>query len=89
VLSKHAANDIFVDLDAEGMSDLLGDAHVPETRIPPLHLHDGRDEFHGRTFGTGFAAMQQTGKEQPVFSIHQCPVTLEQCCRLDEHFAQY
>ena len=31
VLREHAANDIFVDLDAEGMSDLLGDAHTAET----------------------------------------------------------
>ena len=30
VFRKHAANDIFVDLDAEGMSDLLGDPRVPE-----------------------------------------------------------
>ena len=85
VFRKHAANDIFVDLDAEGIRDLLGDPHVAETRIAPLHLDDGRDEFRGRTFGTGFAAMQRTGKEQPVFSIHQRPVKLEQCCRLDEH----
>jgi hypothetical protein len=30
VFRKHAANDIFVDLDAEGMSDLLGDPHNPK-----------------------------------------------------------
>lgn len=28
LLREHAANDIFVDLDAEGMGDLLGDAHT-------------------------------------------------------------
>jgi len=84
VFRKHAANDIFVDLDAEGMSDLLGDPRVPETRIPPLHLHDGRDEFRGRTFGTGFAAMRRRGKEQAVFPIHQGPVEVEERRRLDE-----
>ena len=57
VLREHATNDIFVDLDAEGLSDLLGDAHTAELGIAPLHLDDGRDEFRGRTFGTGLAAM--------------------------------
>jgi len=84
VLRKDAANDIFVDLDAERMSDLLGDPHAAETRIAPLHLDDDRDEFRGRTFGTGFAAMRRRGKEQPVFPIHQGLVELEQRCRLDE-----
>ena len=56
VLREHAANDIFVDLDAEGMRDLLGDAHTAEPGIAALQLDDRRDEFRGRTFGTGFAA---------------------------------
>ena len=30
VLGEHAANDILVDLDAEGVRDLLGDAHAAE-----------------------------------------------------------
>jgi hypothetical protein len=64
-------NDIFVDLDAEGMRDLLADAHAAELGIAPLHLDDGRDEFRGRTFGTGFAAMRRERKEQAVFAIHQ------------------
>ena len=84
VFRKHAANDIFVDVDAESMSDLLGDAHTAKSRIAPLHLDDGRDEFRGRTFGTGFAAMRRRGKEQAIFPIHQGSVELEECCRLDE-----
>jgi hypothetical protein len=84
VSGKDAAHDILVDLDSEGMSDLLGDPHVAETRIAPLHLDDGRDEFRGRTFGTGFAAMRRRGKEQAVFPIHRGSVELEECCRLDE-----
>ena len=84
VLREHAANDIFVDLDAEGVSDLLGDAHTAKLGIAPLHLDDGRDEFRGRTFGTGFAAMRRGRKEQAVFPIHQGLVELEQRCRLDE-----
>jgi len=52
--------------------------------IAPLHLDDGRDEFRGRTFRTGFAATRRGGKEQPVLPIHQRLVELQQRCRLDE-----
>ena len=41
VLRKHAAHDILVDLDAEGMSDLLGDAHTTEPGVAAFHLNDG------------------------------------------------
>jgi len=84
VLREDAAHDIFVDLHAEVVRDLLRDAHTAETRIAPLHLDDRRDEFRRRTFGTGFAAMGRGGKEQAVLSIHQGLVELEQRCRLDE-----
>ena len=33
---EHAANDIFVDQAAEGMSDLLGDAYTAEPRVAML-----------------------------------------------------
>ena len=57
VVSGEDPYPILVDLDAEGMRDLLGDPLVAETRIALLHVDDGRDELRGRTFGTGFAAM--------------------------------
>jgi len=84
VFGKYAAHDIFVDLDAKGVRDLLGDAYATEARIAPLHLDDDGDELRGRTFGTGFAAMRRGRKEQLVLMIHQRPVKLEQCSRLDE-----
>ena len=77
VLRERAANDIFVHRDAEGMSDLLGDAHTAKVGIAPLHLDDGRDEFRGRTFGAGFVAMRPGRKEQAVFAIHQRLVELQ------------
>ena len=45
VFGEHPTNDIFVDLDAEGQSDLLGDAHAAEARIAPLQFNDRRDEL--------------------------------------------
>jgi hypothetical protein len=84
VFREHAATDVFVDLNAERMSDLLGDAHKAKLGIAPLHLDDGRDEFRGRIFGTGLAAMRRGGKEQAVFAIHQNLVELEERCWLDQ-----
>ena len=84
VFRKYPAHDIFVGPDAKGVRDLLGDAHATEAQISPLHLDDGGDELRGRTFGPGFGAMRRGRKERVVLTIHQRPVKLEQCCRLDE-----
>jgi hypothetical protein len=85
VSGEDSTNRVFVDLHAEGMRDLLGNPHVAETRIAPFHLYNGRDEFRGRTFGTGFAAMRRGRKEKAVFPIDQCLVEFDQRCRLDQH----
>ena len=77
MLGQHATHDIFVDVHAEGMGDLLGDAHTAELGIAALHFDDRRDECHGRTFGTGSAARDRGGKEKSVFPINQCLVKLE------------
>ena len=53
---EHAAYDIFVDLDANGVRDLLGDAQAAESGVAAFHLHDCRDEFRGGPFGAGLAA---------------------------------
>jgi hypothetical protein len=47
VYGEHASHDIFVDLNAKGVSDLLGDADTTELRVVVLHLDDGRDELLG------------------------------------------
>ena len=47
VLREHTANDILVDVDAEGVRDLLGDAQVSELGIAGLlrqHNDDGGAE---------------------------------------------
>ena len=70
MLREHAANDIFVDRDAESVSDLLGDAHTAEFGIAPVHLDNHHDEFHGRAVGTRLAAMRGERKEQAVFTMY-------------------
>jgi hypothetical protein len=43
--SEDAVHDIFVDLDAKRVSNLLGNSRTPESRIAALHFEDRRDEF--------------------------------------------
>ena len=49
--SEDAADDIFVDLDAKRVSNLLGNSRTPESRIAALHFEDRRDEFVRGPFG--------------------------------------
>ena len=57
VFCQYAADDILIDRDAKGVSDLLGDAHAAELRITGLHLDDRRDELSGRTFRAWLASL--------------------------------
>src|SRR5262245_12340364 len=45
VLREHAADDVFVDIDAKGPRDLLGDAGTADPAIAALELDDRVDEF--------------------------------------------
>ena len=55
MLRQDPAYDIFIDLDAEGMSNLLGDALIAELGIMTLHFDDRGDEFLRGPFGPGLA----------------------------------
>jgi hypothetical protein len=84
VYGKHATRDIFVDLDAKSVFDLLGDADTAELWIAALHLDDGRrDELCGRVFRSGLSLPMGRGEQQTVFSMDQRPVEFEQRGRLD------
>jgi hypothetical protein len=44
VLREHPAHDIFIDLDAEGVRDLLGNALIAESGVTKLHFDNRCDE---------------------------------------------
>jgi len=56
VLRQDTTHHILVDLDAKGMSDLLGSPHAAEHRVAVLHLNDRGDQFCRGTFGAWLAA---------------------------------
>lgn len=77
VLREHAAHDILVNLDAEDMRNLLGNADTAEFRIAALHLDDCRNKFGGGTFRARLLSPGGGGKEQLVLAIDQGLVELQ------------
>ena len=71
MLREHAAYDIFIDIEAEGVSDLLGDLHTAKLGIAPFQLDNCRNEFGGGTFWTGFAWTIRGREEEAVLAIDQ------------------
>ena len=53
MLGQHEAHDILVEVHAEGVGDLLGDAQIAEPGIASFHLHDRRDECRDGPLGPG------------------------------------
>jgi len=49
--SQNPADYVFVDFDAEGQSDLLGNSLAAPSAIAPFHFNDGGDQVFGRSFG--------------------------------------
>jgi len=82
---SYAPNDILVDLDPAGPSNLLGNTHAAKVRISTLQRDDGGDEFRGRTLWAGLAARRRRGREEPaVLPPYQGLVEPEQCRRPDQ-----
>ena len=82
--SEDAAHDIFVNLDAERMSHLLGNARTTESRIATLHFEDRRDEFLRGPFGT-WPSPGSGCEQQSVFPLDQRPVKAQPRRGLDSN----
>ena len=75
--SENPSDDIFVDVDAEGQSDLLGNSFTAPGRIASFHLNDGIDEFFGRSFRTRPAPVIGR-KQEAILVVCQHLVKVEQ-----------
>jgi hypothetical protein len=49
VYCENPADHVFVDVDAEGESDLLSNSLAAPGAIPPFHFDDRIDQFFGRS----------------------------------------
>ena len=53
MLGQDTPNDVFIDGDGEGQSNLLSDSRAAPGRIVLFGSDNRVDEFFGRTLGTG------------------------------------
>jgi len=58
MLRQSAVNDVLVDLDTEGMRDLLRDAHATNLWVAQLNLDDWGCEFSRKSLRTELAPMR-------------------------------
>ena len=83
---QNPPNDVLVDLDAEGFSQLLGDPGAAETRIALLKFNDGSDQFRGWSLGIRLA-LPGSGIEPPVLVSPEGRMKLEQGRGFENHRA--
>jgi hypothetical protein len=53
VRGQHSADHIFVEVEAKGLGQVLGDLRAAKSGIAPLEFTDGSDQFRRRPFWTG------------------------------------
>jgi hypothetical protein len=78
---QDAANNILVDLHAEGRRNLLRNSGTAPAGITPFHFNDGVDQFFTRSLGTRLTPAFG-GKQQAVLSFGQHVVQMQQSGRL-------
>ena len=75
--SENPTDHVFVDVDAEGESDLLSNSLAAPSAIAPFHFNDRIDQFFGRAFGTRPTDSVRR-KQQPVLLLDQHFVKMQQ-----------
>src|SRR5215510_14609093 len=74
---KNPADDILIDRYTEGQNDLLGNARTSPTGITLLHFNNSTNQIRTWAFRTGLRSVFW-GKQQPVFSIKQRAMEIQQ-----------
>src|SRR5437773_1472700 len=77
VFREHPADDVFVDIDAKGVRNLLCDAGTANTGVAAFELDDRVDEFLRWPFWAG-APMTSRREKRPILEFLECLVEPEQ-----------
>src|SRR2546429_4495927 len=77
VFREHPADDVFIDLDAKGVCNLLSDAGTANAGVAAFDLDDRVDEFLGRPVRAG-TPMTSRREKPPIFAFLECLVESEQ-----------
>jgi hypothetical protein len=68
VIGENPSNNVFVDLDVERQSDLLGNSRTAPVGIPLLHFDDRMKEFNARSFRAWLPSTIR-GEQHAVLSL--------------------
>ena len=50
VRGQHSPNNIFVNMNIEGVRNLMGDTLIPKSRISMFHVDNGRNQLWSRAY---------------------------------------
>src|SRR5258708_19208625 len=75
--AEHAGDDVFVDIDAKGVRNLLCNAGTANAGVAAFELDDRVDEFLRRSFRAG-APMTSRREEPPIFAFLERRMESEQ-----------
>src|SRR5262249_39816118 len=82
MLGEHAADDVFVNIDAKRACNLQCDARTADTRIAAFELDNRADEFLRWSFWAG-PSMTSRGEKPPIFAPFERFVESQQSPGLD------
>jgi hypothetical protein len=74
---ENPANDVFVDVDSRGASNLLRNSFASPGAIAAFHFNDGIDQFFRRPLGTR-PTNSFWGKQKPILLLDQRFVKMQQ-----------
>jgi hypothetical protein len=80
---ENPANDVFVDVDSKGESNLLPNSFASPGAIAAFHFNDGIDLFFRRPFGTR-PTNSFWGKQKPILLLDQRFVKMQQSGSLED-----
>jgi len=81
---ENTPDDILVELNAEGVRDLLSDLATAEERVAPFHLDHRVDQLSGWTLGSGATAPPRA-VEQTIFALDQNSMKAQEGRGLQHH----
>ena len=75
---QNPANHILINRSSESQVDLLGDTRTSPGRIALFHFDNGPDQIRRWSFRSGLGSVFWR-KQQPILSLHQRAMKIQQC----------
>jgi hypothetical protein len=84
VFGQHSADHIFVEVEAKGLGQMLGDLWAAKSGIAPFEFTDGSDQFQSGPFWTGLRLWTR-GVKESIFEILERTMKAQQGGGLEDY----